>query len=89
MSFVSQPGSSWTGDILVAALRGTALHRLEMDGRRVVDEEVLFDDRFGRLRAVVEAPDGAIWVTTSNLDTYGERTSPEDDRILRIVSPAG
>jgi len=88
MSFVSRPGSPWTGDILVAALRGMALHRVVIEGRRVVGEDVLFVGRFGRLRAVVEAPDGSIWVTTSNLDTYGKRTSPGDDRILRIVPPA-
>lgn len=89
MAFVSQPGSAWTGDILVAALRGTALHRMEVDGTDVTEGEVLLDGEYGRLRAVVEAPDGALWVTTSNLDTYGERTSPQDDRIIRIVPPAG
>lgn len=89
MAFVSQPDSSWTGDILVAALRGKALHRMQVDGSQVSEAGVLLDDRFGRLRAVVEAPDGAIWVTTSNLDTYGERTSPQDDRIIRVVPPAG
>lgn len=88
MAFAKTPGSAWTGNILVAALKGTSLRRLTLDGTRVTDEEVLLDGEYGRLRAVVEAPDGALWVTTSNLDGYGERTSEEDDRILRVVPPS-
>ena len=89
MAFVTRRGSSWTGDALVAALRGTALHRVSVDGRTAREEEVLLDGDYGRLRAVVEAPDGAIWVTTSNLDSYGSRQDARDDRILRVIPPAG
>jgi glucose/arabinose dehydrogenase len=88
-AFVSRGGSSWTGDLLVAALRGRELHRLEIDGTRVVRDSTLLDDRFGRLRAVTEAPDGALWVTTSNRDGYGSPVSAADDRILRVVPPRG
>jgi glucose/arabinose dehydrogenase len=88
MTFVSLPGSAWTGDILVAALRGTALHRMEVSGTDVSEGEILLDGEHGRLRAVVEAPDGALWVTTSNRDSYGEPTGEQDDRIIRVVPPA-
>ena len=87
-TFVTLPGSAWTGDHLVAALRGTSLRRLELEGNRFGREEVLFAGRYGRLRSVNEAPDGSIWLTTSNLDTYGTRQSARDDRILRIIPPA-
>ena len=87
-SFVSLPGSSWTGSYLVAALRGTALHRLTFDGDRVTDEQVLLDGTHGRLRAVTEGPDGALYVTTSNRDGRGDPAA-DDDRILRVVPPAG
>lgn len=88
MSFVTRGGSAWTGDVLVAALKGTSLRRLSVDGESVREEEVLLDGEYGRLRAVVEAPDGSMWVTTSNLDSYGERQHPRDDRVLRVLPPA-
>lgn len=88
MTFVSRGGSSWTGDVLVAALKGRSLRRVTVSGRSVTGEQVLYSGRYGRLRAVVEAPDGTIWVTTSNNgDQYGSKVSASDDRILRIVPP--
>ena len=88
VAFVSQPGSSWTGSALVTGLLGKQLRRLTFDDARVVGDEPLLVGQYGRLRAVVEAPDGAMWVTTSNRDGRGSPTSG-DDRILRIVPPAG
>lgn len=85
-AFVREPGSRWTGDLLVAALRGTSLRRLEVEGATIGDEEVLLEDDYGRLRAVVEAPDGAIWITTSNRDDNGAPRDG-DDRILQVVPP--
>jgi glucose/arabinose dehydrogenase len=87
-AFVTLPGSSWTGSYVVAALRGRNLHRLSFTGDRVTGEQVLLDGRYGRLRAVVEGPDGALYVTTSNRDGRGE-PAQADDRVLRIVPPAG
>jgi quinoprotein glucose dehydrogenase len=87
-AFVTRPGSSWTGSLLVAALKGRTLRRLRIDGRRVVADRPLLRGRFGRLRAVEEAPDGTLWVTTSNRDGRGA-PRPGDDRLLRIVPPRG
>jgi glucose/arabinose dehydrogenase len=49
----------------------------------VAEEMILFDERFGRLRAIVQGPDGALYVGTSNYDGRGE-PEPGDDRIIRI-----
>jgi glucose/arabinose dehydrogenase len=85
-TFVRRPGSSWTGDYLVATLRGQHLRRIRFSGLRPTAQEVLFNDQFGRLRVVVEGPDGALYVLTSNT---GSSRGPQDDRLVRIVPPAG
>ncbi len=43
--------------------------------------------KYGRLRTVVAAPDGALWLTTANRDGSGTPV-PTDDRVIRIF-PAG
>lgn len=74
----------FTGNYFFACLRGKCLIRLVMDGRRIVREERLFSDAYGRLRAVAEGPDGTLYVSTSNRDGRG-RPASTDDRILRLV----
>ena len=75
----------WEGDLFVAALRGQRLWRLELgpDGQ-VTSRQELLREEVGRIRNVVQAPDGSLWVTTSNLDGYGSPVSDEDDRIIRL-----
>lgn len=53
----------WQGDLLISSLKPGALVRLEVDGRRVVGEERLLQDA-GRVRDVVQGPDGAVWLAT-------------------------
>jgi glucose/arabinose dehydrogenase len=86
-TFVHQGGSAWTGDYLIGCLVGEQMRRLSFDGTRITRNEALFKGDFGRLRTVVEGPDGALYVLTSNRDGRG---SPRegDDRVLRIVPPA-
>ena len=80
----------WEGDLFVAALRGERLWRLELDERgNIAERERLLDGQYGRIRNAVQAPDGSLWVTTSNLDSYGSPVSDEDDRILRLAPKAG
>jgi glucose/arabinose dehydrogenase len=75
----------WEGDLFVAALRGERLWRLELgpDGN-VTGRYQLLRDEVGRIRNVVQAPDGSLWITTSNLDGRGT-PAPQDDRILRLA----
>jgi glucose/arabinose dehydrogenase len=85
-TFVKLPGSSWTGDYLIACLAGQQIRRLRFRGDRVVLSQAMFRGRFGRLRTVVEGPDGALYVLTSNRDGRG-LPRRGDDRLLRIVPP--
>jgi glucose/arabinose dehydrogenase len=78
---------AWRGRLLVANLRGAHLRAfvLSADGTRVERQEVVLSG-FGRLRDVVEGPDGAVYVLTSNRDGRG-RPTETDDRILRLPLP--
>ena len=74
----------WEGDLFVAALRGERLWRLELgpDGN-VIRRHQLLRGEVGRIRNVVQAPDGTLWITTSNRDGRGV-PYPTDDRIIRL-----
>jgi glucose/arabinose dehydrogenase len=85
-TFVRRSGSRWTGNLLVATLRGEHLRRVVFDGERVADQQVLYEGRYGRLRQVVEGPDGAVYLLTNNTDGRGVPRRG-DDRIVRIVPP--
>jgi glucose/arabinose dehydrogenase len=73
------------GHLYLGALRGTRLWRVDVDGSRAGNPTDFFVGRYGRLRTVVAAPDGNLWLTTSNRDGRGD-PGPADDRIL-LVTP--
>jgi glucose/arabinose dehydrogenase len=74
------------GDFVFAALAGEKLVRVRFDAAspgRVRDVEDLLAGEYGRFREVMNGPDGALYVSTSNRDGRG-RARNGDDRILRI-----
>jgi glucose/arabinose dehydrogenase len=72
------------GHLWMAGLRGQRLWRIAVSARgRASDPTAFFTEDYGRLRTVVTAPDGLLWVTTSNQDGRGEPT-PADDRIILV-----
>jgi len=84
----------FNGALFVATLRSEALIRISMeytgDNYQVTGIQRWFvssngNSTYGRLRAAVVGPDGALYVLTSNQDGRGNpRTN--DDKILRITS---
>jgi glucose/arabinose dehydrogenase len=76
----------FVNNLFVATLRGTHLLRLVIDPslRRITSQERLLDGRFGRIRDVINGPDGALYLCTNNRDGRGSPTAA-DDRILRLV----
>ena len=67
--------------VYLACLRGTKLYRTDLDGGH---PEALLAGQYGRLRHVTPAPDGSLWLLTSNRDGRGSPTA-DDDRILRLT----
>jgi quinoprotein glucose dehydrogenase len=84
-AFLTSP-SAWRGEYVLAALRGQELRRLTFEHGRVVADEPLLLGQYGRLRTVREAPDGSLYVLTSNRDGRGS-PAPGDDRVLRVELP--
>ena len=73
----------------MAGLRGQRLWRLDLDGAgNVAGREELLSQEAGRLRHTAQAPDGSLWVLTSNRDGRGT-PGPDDDRILKLAPAQG
>jgi glucose/arabinose dehydrogenase len=72
-------GRAWLG-----ALRGECLYSVTLRGPDSGRKRRWFHRRWGRIRQVAHAPDGSLWITTSNRD--GRATpGPRDDRVIRIA----
>ncbi|GAA4992453.1 PQQ-dependent sugar dehydrogenase [Actinopolymorpha pittospori] len=73
------------GSLWMAGLRGERLWRIPIeDGHRSGSPQAFFTGDYGRLRTVAAAPDGSLWLTTSNTDGRGT-PGGRDDRILRVT----
>jgi glucose/arabinose dehydrogenase len=72
-------GRAWLG-----ALQGECVWSVVLDGARAGRTERHLAGAYGRIRSVALAPDGSLWVGTSNRDG---RTQPRsgDDRLLRLT----
>lgn len=73
----------WHNNFFFACLKGERIIRVRLDGQKVIETEDLLKDTYGRIRDVIEGPDGSLYFATSNRDTRGSPT-PNDDRIMRI-----
>lgn len=72
-------GRAWVG-----ALRGECLYSVRLRGPDAGEKRRHFRGRFGRIRGVAKAPDGSLWITTSNRDGRGA-PGADDDRVIRVV----
>jgi glucose/arabinose dehydrogenase len=77
---------TWAGSLLFTGLRGQTLYRAALDSldpRKAEKLERYFYRQFGRLRDVIEAPDGHLYLLTSNRDGRGS-PKDDDDRVIRL-----
>ena len=80
-----------SGQLYVTSLDGRALLAAQLSAAGSSVSVGVFSTsligKYGRLRSVVAASDGALWITTSNRDGRGSPVA-DDERVLRIL-PAG
>jgi glucose/arabinose dehydrogenase len=73
--------------VFMASLKGARLWTIPLPdeaGRPAGEPTAYFVGEYGRLRDVVNAPDGSLWLLTDNTDGRG-RPREGDDRILRLT----
>ncbi len=86
MTFVSR--GPWRGQLLVANLRGSQILRFFIHPRNPRSIRLIsaFFQSHGRIRDVVEGPDGSLYVLTSNT---GGQVRPGDDKLFRLIPKRG
>ena len=67
----------------VASLRGEVLWQVPLNGTSAGRPQAAPLGDLGRLRTIATAPDGSLWLITSNTDGRGDPQA-RDDRILRV-----
>ena len=67
----------WKGDLLVSAMAGQQLRRVDLEEGKVVKQETILTELKTRFRNIVTAPDGSIWVLTDELNGKVLRLTPK------------
>ena len=74
--------------LLLVTLKGKSLRALKLDndGKKILNEQVYFENKFGRIRDLCISPAGDVYLATSNRDwnPVSGFPLPSDDRIIKI-----
>jgi len=85
-STASPSGITIKNDVVyVASLRGERLWQVPINGAQTRKAKSWDLGDRGRLRTIATAPDGSLWVMTSNTDGRGDPRN-SDDKIIRIFA---
>ena len=81
----SPSGLAYLGGVLyMGALRGERLWQIPLDGTRALRPSADLVGALGRIRTVVAAPSGELWLTTSNTDGRADEVADDDDRVVSL-----
>ncbi len=86
MVYTGKTVPQFQNNLFFGALKGEGLMRLIIDptdSSKITRVEKLAEVNYGRIRAVTQGPDGAIYFSTSNRDGRGKPAN-NDDRIFKI-----
>ncbi len=72
----AQQSPAWRGNLFVGSLKFHHLVRVELDGERVVAQERLLENAFGRVRDVRQGPDGLLYLLTDEVEGALIRLEP-------------
>ena len=81
-TFVSS--GKWKNSLLFVGLRGKALYRASIEKSKIKNITTYLKGTYGRLRDVIQGPDGAIYIATNNTDGRGS-PNKNDDKIIRLL----
>ncbi len=74
--------------VFVAGLRGERLWVVDLTASQTAEQPTSGLEGQGRLRDVITAPDGSLWILTNNTDGRGS-PRPDDDLLIRLpIAPA-
>jgi glucose/arabinose dehydrogenase len=73
-------------DVLyLACQRGTRMYRSQITGDRLTGTQQYFTGTYGRLRTVEPAPDGGLWMTTTNAGDKDSIAGNSNEKILHVA----
>ena len=84
-AFITQ--GEWQGSFVFTGLRGQALYRATFDSAdpsKIQRVDRYLHNQFGRLRNVIEGPDGKLYIAVSNQDGRGDPAA-DDDQIISLT----
>lgn len=77
--YTGEPFKKWQGDLLVTALRGQMVSRLDLQDGRMIHEERLFNgDIDFRIRDIEQGPDGMLYILTDEDNGRLVKLTPAD-----------
>ncbi|MBM0231831.1 PQQ-dependent sugar dehydrogenase [Micromonospora sp. STR1_7] len=71
--------------LYVACARGARMYRAVISGNSLTNVQTYFSGTYGRLRTVEPAPDGGLWLTTTNQGDKDSTPNNSNERILHVT----
>jgi hypothetical protein len=70
--------------VYIACARGARMYRAVISGSSLTNVTRYFNGTYGRLCTVEPAPDGGLWMTTTNTGDKDSTANNSNERILHV-----